>query len=193
MKSICVFCGSSDSVHPDYITAARTMGIVLAERGIRLIYGGGKTGLMGAVAEGVLSAGGNAIGVITTSMNTNALAYDGLTTMEVLPDMHTRKARMYELADGFIALPGGFGTFDELFETVTWSQIGNHEKPIGLLNIRNYYERLLVALDHIVAEGFAFKEHRDAIHCESDPKTLLHVMLRYEHPRGAVKRWMREE
>ena len=145
MKSICVFCGSSDAVHSDFKSAARTMGIALAERGLRLIYGGGKTGLMGAVANGVLEAGGDVTGVIIPSMNTKALAHDGLTLMEVAPNMHSRKARMYELADGFIALPGGFGTMDELFETITWGQIGNHEKPIGLLNVNDYYVPLLVA------------------------------------------------
>src|SRR5689334_18335351 len=116
MKSICVFCGSADSVHSDYITAAWTMGKTLAERGIRLVYGGGKTGLMGAVADGALSVRGEVIGVIIPSMNTSALAHDGLTRMDVPLDMHGRKARMHELADGYIALPGGFGTFDELFE-----------------------------------------------------------------------------
>ena len=139
MRSICVFCGSSDAVHSDFKSAARTMGITLAERGLRLIFGGGKTGLMGEVANGVLEAGGEVTGVIIPSMNTSALAHDGLTYMDVPPDMHSRKARMYELADGFIALPGGFGTMDELFETITWSQIGNHSKPVGLLNVNDYY------------------------------------------------------
>ena len=193
MNSICIFCGSSDSVHADYLAAARTMGIVLAERGIRLVYGGGKTGLMGAVADGVLSSGGEAVGVIITAMNTKALAHDGLTHMDVTPDMHTRKARMHELADGFIALPGGYGTFDELFETITWSQIGHHQKPIGLLNVKKYYVPLLAAIDHAVSEGFIFKEHRDSLLCESDPNKLLDAMAEYDHPHDAVKRWMRED
>ena len=193
MDSICVFCGSADAVHSDYKSAARTMGIILAERGIRLIYGGGKTGLMGAVADGALSAGGEVIGVIIASMNNQALAHDGLTRMDVTPDMHSRKARMHELADGFIALPGGYGTFDELFETITWSQIGHHEKPIGLLNTKNYYMPLLAAIDHAVAEGFVFKEHRDALVCELDSVKLLAAMAEYEYPHAAVKRWMREE
>ena len=193
MKSICVFCGSSDTVHADFKSAARTMGTILAERGIRLVYGGGKTGLMGEVARGALSAGGEVIGVIVASMNNPALAHDGLTRMEVPSNMHNRKARMHELSDGFIALPGGFGTFDELFETITWGQIGEHEKPIGLLNTKIYYDPLLVALDHSVKEGFIFKEHRDALFCDSDPIKLLDSMATYEHPREAVKRWMREE
>ncbi|MEP7135876.1 MAG: TIGR00730 family Rossman fold protein [Chloroflexota bacterium] len=193
MDSICVFCGSADAVHSDYKSAAWTMGRLLAERGVRLIYGGGKTGLMGAVADGALSAGGEVIGVIIASMNNQALAHDGLTRMDVTPDMHSRKARMHELADGFIALPGGYGTFDELFETITWSQIGHHEKPIGLLNTKNYYAPLLTAIDHAVSEGFVFKEHRDALIYDNNPNTLLDAMATYEHPRDAVKRWMRTE
>ncbi|HJS17783.1 MAG TPA: TIGR00730 family Rossman fold protein [Anaerolineales bacterium] len=193
MKSICIFCGSSDSVHTDYLSAARSMGRTLAEMGIRLIYGGGKTGLMGAVAAGVLEADGEAIGVIIPSMNTSALAYVGLTQMDVVEGMHARKARMHELADGYIALPGGLGTFDELFETVTWAQTGAHEKPVGLLNIRNYYAPLLAAIDHAVIEGFIFQEHRDALFCDADPNVLLDKMERYEHPHEAVRKWMREE
>ena len=193
MKSICIFCGSSDSVHADYLTAARQMGRTLAEREIRLIFGGGKTGLMGAVADGVLEAGGEVIGVIIPTMNTKALAHDGLTRMEVPLTMHARKAKMHELADGYIALPGGFGTFDELFETVTWAQTGAHEKPVGLLNVRKYYASLMAAIDHAVQEGFVFQEHRDILFLEEDPNVLIDRMERYEHPHAAVKRWMREE
>jgi len=193
MKSICVFCGSSDTVHADYIAGARFMGRTLAERGIRLIYGGGKTGLMGVVADAVLETGGEAIGVIIPSMNTAALAHVGLTQMDVVDGMHARKARMHELADGYIAMPGGFGTFDELFETVTWAQTGAHEKPVGLFNVRNYYAPLLAAIDHAVQEGFIFKEHRDVLFCDADPNVLLDKMAQYQHPREGVKRWMREE
>ncbi len=193
MKSICVFCGSSDTVHADYLSAARFVGRTLAERGLRLIYGGGKTGLMGAVANGVLEAGGEAIGVIIPSMNTKSLAHVSLTQMDVVDGMHARKARMHELADGYIALPGGFGTFDELFETVTWAQTGAHEKPVGLLNVKNYYAPLLAAIDHAVQEGFIFPEHRDILFYDPDPNLLIDKMERYEHPHEAVKRWMREE
>ena len=193
MKSICVFCGSSDSVHSDYLSAAWSMGKVLADRGFSLIYGGGKTGLMGAVADGALEAGGEVIGVIIPSMNTLTLAHDGLTRMDVTSGMHTRKARMHELADGYIAMPGGFGTFDELFETITWGQTGAHEKPVGILNVKNYYDPLLAAIDHAVKEGFIFAEHRKALSYESDPNKLLDAMALYEHPHDAVKRWMKEE
>jgi len=193
MKSICVFCGSSDSVHADYIIAAYQLGKLLAEKGIRVVYGGGKTGLMGAVANGAVDAGGEVIGVIIPSMNTVALAHTGLTRMDVASDMHGRKARMHELADGYIALPGGYGTWDELFETVTWAQTGAHEKPVGLLNVREYYNLLLAAMDHAVAEGFIYPEHRKALFCESDPNQLLSVMEKYDHPREAVKRWLKED
>jgi uncharacterized protein (TIGR00730 family) len=169
------------------------MGATLARRGIRLVYGGGRTGLMGEAANGALSAGGEVIGVIIPSMNTPALAHTGLTRMEVMPDMHTRKSRMHELADGFIALPGGFGTWDELFETITWSQIGNHQKPVGLLNVREYYNPLLSAMDHAVSEGFVFAEHRNGISCKTAPEDLLTAMNGYEHPHEAVKKWLREE
>jgi uncharacterized protein (TIGR00730 family) len=193
MKSICVFCGSSDSVHTDYKTAAYTMGVTLAQKGIRLVYGGGKTGLMGEVANGALSAGGEVIGIIIPSMNTPALAHTGVTRMDVTPHMHARKARMHELSDGFIALPGGFGTWDELFETITWAQTGAHEKPVGLLNVKNYYNPLLAAMDHAVNEGFVFSEHRKAIFSDPEPEKLLQAMKTYVHPHEAVKRWMKEE
>ena len=193
MKSVCIYCGLSDSVHADYTSAAHSLGMFLAQKGIRIIFGGGKTGLMGAVANGALSAGGEVIGVIIPSMNNPALAHDGLTRMDVPPDMHARKARMHELAEAFIALPSGFGTFDELFETITWSQIGHHQKPIGLFNTRDYFAPLLAALDHAVNEGFIFKEHRDALCCNSDPQELWNAMLACEHPHEAVKRWMREK
>ena len=136
LKSICVYCGSADNLHPDYVQAAYALGQVMGERGIQLIYGAGKTGLMGAVADGALAAGGEVIGVMPRIFYTPALAHAGLTRLEVMDDMHVRKARMVELAQGFIALPGGFGTLDELFETLTWAQIGLHAKPVGLLNTR---------------------------------------------------------
>jgi uncharacterized protein (TIGR00730 family) len=192
MKSICVFCGSSDSVHADYKTAAHQLGVTLARKGVRLVYGGGKTGLMGEVANGAVSAGGEVIGVIIPSMNTAALAHIGLTRMDVAPTMHARKARMHELADGYIALPGGFGTWDELFEAITWAQTGAHEKPVGLLNVKNYYAPLLAAMDHAVAEGFVFSEHRKSVFCETVPDELLGKMAKYVHPHEAVKRWLKE-
>jgi uncharacterized protein (TIGR00730 family) len=193
MKSICVYCGSADNIHPDFLLAGRQMGRTLAENGIRLIFGGGKTGIMGAVADGTLEAGGEVTGVIVESMNTPALAHIGLTKLEVSPTIHERKARMYELSDGYIALPGGFGTFDELFETITWGQIGIHEKPIGLLNVRNYFEPLMALVLHAEREGFIFPEHRKMLCLAETPGDLLARMKNHQHPKEAVKRWMRQD
>jgi uncharacterized protein (TIGR00730 family) len=192
MKSICVYCGSSDDVHPDYLAAAGRTGETLARRGLRLVYGGGRTGLMGALADGVLAAGGEVIGVIVETMNTPALAHGSLTRLEVTASIHQRKARMYELADGYLALPGGFGTFDELFETLTWGQIGEHQKPVGLLNVNAYFDPLIAMIEHAVREGFVFPEHRRSLACESEPAALLDALARYEHPAEAVRRWMRQ-
>jgi uncharacterized protein (TIGR00730 family) len=193
MKSICVYCGSADVIHPDFRLAGLNMGRTLAERGLDLIYGGGKTGIMGAVADGALEAGGKVIGVIVESMNTPALAHMGLTRLEVTPTIHERKARMYALAEGYIALPGGFGTFDELFETLTWGQIGVHEKPVGLLNVRNYFELFMAMILHAEKEGFVFAEHRKMICLADSPQELLDCMGKHQHPVAAVKRWMRQE
>ncbi|MFO3796412.1 MAG: TIGR00730 family Rossman fold protein [Anaerolineales bacterium] len=192
MQSVCVYCGSADGVRKEYLEAAYRLGALLAKRGIRLIYGGGRTGLMGALANGALGAGGEVIGVIVPSMNTPALAHPALSAMEVMPDMHARKARMHELADGYIALPGGFGTFDELFETITWAQIGHHQKPIGLLNVLGYFDRLLAALDYAVKEKFIFQEHRAALHAHEEPEVLLRLMENHRPPLDAIRRWMRE-
>jgi uncharacterized protein (TIGR00730 family) len=191
MKSICVYCGSADGIPPKYLDAARQMGLTLARRGVALVYGGGRTGLMGAVAEGALSGGGQVTGVIIKSMNTHALAHAGLTRLEVTATIHQRKARMYELADGYIALPGGYGTLDELFETLTWAQIGVHEKPVGILNVSGYYDALLEMLDRAAAEQFIFPEHRLALLCDSDPERLLEAMQNHRPAREAVERWMR--
>ncbi len=193
MKAITVFCGSADRAHEEYFSVARLTGQYLAQSGIRLIYGGGKTGLMGAVADGVLQAGGQVVGVIVESMNTPALAHAGLTHFEVLPTIQQRKARMYELADGFIALPGGFGTFDELFETLTWGQIGLHQKPVGLMNIRNYFAPLMAAIQHAGKEGFVFHEHVESIYMAETAADLIKQMQKHQHPHEAVKRWMRED
>ena len=192
MKTICVFCGSSDDIHPDFKLAGRLMGRVLAENGLRLVYGGGRSGVMGALADGALQAGGEVIGVIVKSMNTPALAHPGLTRLHVAADMHERKAHMHALADGFIALPGGLGTFDELLETLTWAQIGVHEKPVGLLNVRGYFDPLLALLLHAEREGFVFHEHREMLLTAKEPQALLDALQKHQHPAQAVKRWMRQ-
>jgi hypothetical protein len=148
---------------------------------------------MGEVANAVLEAGGEVTGVIVQSMNTPALSYAGLTTMEVASTIHERKARMHALAEGFIALPGGFGTLDELFETITWGQIGLHEKPVGLLNTLGYYDPLLAVIEHAIQEGFIFPEHRALVNCAESPEALLAAMQEHRHPTESVRRWLRED
>lgn len=169
------------------------MGRTLAENGLRLIFGGGRDGVMGAVADGALQAGGEVIGVLIESMNTAALAHQGLTRLDVALTMHERKAAMYALADAFIALPGGLGTFDELFEALTWGQIGVHEKPVGLLNVRSYFDPLLAMLLHAEREGFVFPEHRQMLLSAKEPQALLDGLKKHEHPTQAVRRWMRQD
>lgn len=193
MKSICVYCGSADRASRKYFLAARRMGEILARQGLTLVYGGGRTGLMGALADSVLENGGQVTGVIVASMNTPELAHTRLTRMEVEPTIHMRKARMYALADGYIALPGGYGTLDELFETLTWAQIGEHHKPVGLLNVDGYYDPMLVMLDRAVEENFLYPEHRATLLCETDPEKLLQEMAAYQPSHEAVKRWMRQD
>ena len=192
MKSICVYCGSANQASPQYFQAARRMGETLARAGLTLVYGGGRTGLMGALADSVLEAGGQVFGVITESMNTPELVHTRLTSLEVTATIHQRKARMYALADGYIALPGGYGTLDELFETLTWAQIGEHQKPVGILNVDGYYDLLLKMLDRAVLEKLLFPEHRAALLCESDPQKLLESMAAHRYPQEAMERWMRQ-
>ena len=192
MKSICVFCGSSDKTPAYYLDAATEMGATLARRGVRIIYGAGGTGLMGAVANGALAAGGEVVGVIPELFNTPQLVHKELTTLEVVETMHQRKARMAELADGFIALPGGFGTLEELFEIITWAQIGLHRKPIGLLNTKGYYGPLVALVEHAQTHGFIYAEHRELFTFADQPAALLQAMMDHITPRG-LERWMTRE
>jgi uncharacterized protein (TIGR00730 family) len=193
MRSICIYCGSANKASREYFLAAGQMGSTLARRGLRLIYGGGKTGLMGALADSVVDHGGDAIGVIVESMNTPQLAHTRLSRLEVTATIHQRKARMYELADGYIALPGGYGTLDELFETLTWAQIGEHTKPVGLLNVNGYFDPLLAMLDRAQQEKFLYPEHRAILLCDSQPDALLDSMESFHPPLDAVKRWMKQQ
>jgi uncharacterized protein (TIGR00730 family) len=189
MKSICVYCGSSDKVRPAYLAVARDMGIAIARRGIQLWYGAGSTGLMGALAESALQAGGEVIGVIPAMFNNPILAHYGLTRLEVVDSMHERKQRLAEQADGFIALPGGYGTLEELFEILTWAQIGLHAKPVGVLNAFGYYDLLLSMVEHALVEGFIYNEHRLLLHTAQSPEELLDAMLTYQAPEG-LERWL---
>lgn len=192
MKSVCVYCGSSDKVLPVYLHSAKELGHLLAKHEISLVYGGGKTGVMGAVANGVLEAGGQVIGVIPEIFNLPHLVHLGLTKLEVVPDMHQRKARMAALADGFIALPGGFGTLEELFEALTWAQIGLHHKPIGLLNVDGYFDSLFSMIDHIFSEGFIYSEHTKLFVHALNPVKLLEEMNTYHQP-GDLQRWVQRD
>ena len=191
LQKICVYCGSSDDVPSIYFQAARDIGAALASRGYTLVYGGGSTGLMGAVADATLQHGGQVIGVIPEHFYTPQLRHESLTRLEVVPDMHTRKARMAELADAFIALPGGYGTLEEFFEILTWAQIGLHTKPIGLFNFQGYYDGLLAFIRHARQEGFIFAEHEALFVYATAAEPLLDALQAYQHP-GGTERWLRE-
>jgi hypothetical protein len=192
MKTICVYCGSSDRVPAVYLDSAYEMGQVIGRQGLRLVYGAGKTGLMGAVADGVLSEGGEVIGVIPQLFNTPQLAHARLTRLEVVADMHTRKARLIELADAMVALPGGYGTFEEFFEALTWAQIGLHSKPIGLLNVQHYFEPLLKMVSHAQAEGMIYDVHRALFVQAETPAALLAELQAHQRPQG-LERWLTRE
>lgn len=191
MKSICVYCGSNPGLLPDYCKAARSLGHELANRGLGLVYGGASIGVMGAVADAVLEAGGQAIGVIPHSLATREVSHDGLDELIVVGSMHQRKAKMAELSDGFIALPGGWGTFEEIFEILTWAQLGMHEKPCGLLNAASYYDHLFAFLDHAVEQKFVKEEFQPMIMMENEPGRLLDRFDEYRAPR--VKKWIGPE
>jgi len=192
LKTICVYCGSSDKVHPDYLGGARQLGAILARRGMQLVYGAGSTGLMGAVANGVLENGGEVTGVIPSYFNTSQLAHHGLTRLEVVETIHVRKARLAELADAFIALPGGYGTFEEFFEILTWAQIGLHKKPIGLLNLRDYFAPLMQMVKQAQKEGFIYDEHRSLFHIQANPDRLLDALANHKSPEN-LGRWLNRE
>jgi uncharacterized protein (TIGR00730 family) len=192
MESICVYCGSSDKINPEYLSAAFQLGASVAARGLKLWYGAGSTGLMGAVADGALEAGGEVIGVIPVMFNTPKLAHTGLTRLEIVETIHQRKQRLADQADAFIALPGGFGTFEELFEILTWAQIGLHQKPVGLLNVRHYFDPLLAMVDHARAEGFIYAEHRALFKNDELPDRLLDELESYLPPEK-LERWLTRE
>ena len=192
IQSICVYCGSSDDIHPSFYTAARNFGMEMAARHIRLIFGGGKTGLMGAIAGGVLAGGGEVTGVVPENLNQPQLISDQLTGLEVTPDIQSRKKRMQDLADALIALPGGYGTFDELFEALTWSQIGIHQKPIGVLNIDGYFDPLLLLIEHARVEGFIYPEHSQLLIASNKPIELLDQLENYQRPQN-LERWVTRE
>lgn len=191
LKRVCVFCGSSPGARREYEQAAREMGRVLASRGIGLVYGGGNVGLMGVVADAALEAGGEVIGVIPHALNDREIAHIGVTDLRVVDSMHTRKAMMADLSDAFIAMPGGFGTFEEFFEAVTWTQLGVHRKPCGLLNVEHFYTSMVEFVDRAVLEGFIRPAHRAAIVIDSDPVRLLDALSSVELPH--VPKWIKRD
>ncbi len=189
IQNVCVYCGSSDKINAEYLQAAVEMGAALVERDLRLIYGGGGTGMMGALADAVLESGGEVIGIIPTMFETPELLHTELTELIVVDDINTRKTRMAEMSDAFVALPGGFGTFDELFEILTWSQIGLHRNPIGILNTLEYFTPLLAVIEHARQEGFIYNEHIELLITESDSQALLTRMEEFELPQN-LERWV---
>lgn len=188
LKRLCVYCGSSPGRDPAYGNAARQLGEALVERGIGLVYGGASVGVMGTIADTVLAAGGEAIGIIPRALFIKEVAHPNLTEQHVVESMHERKAMMAELSDGFIALPGGWGTIEEIFEILTWAQLGFHEKPCGLLNVAGYYDGLFRFLDHAIDEEFVRPVYRDILTLESDPVALLERFAVYQAPR--VRKWI---
>lgn len=191
MKSLCVFCGACIGLDPQFAAAAAEFGQLLAASGCTLIYGGGRVGLMGILADATLAAGGKAVGVIPQTLADREVAHAGLTHLHVVQSMHERKALMAELADGFVALPGGIGTMEEFFEVWTWGQLGLHSKPYGLLNVRDFYSPLLAFLDQLVAQDFIRSEHREMLLVDSDGAMLLARMT--SHRPRYVPKWIDQD
>jgi len=187
VNSVCVYCGSSPGNRPEYAEGAHLLGRTLAERGLALVYGGGKVGLMGTVANAVLEHGGTVIGIIPEALMQKEVGHRGLTELHVVRNMHERKQMMADRSDAFIAMPGGVGTFEELFETFTWLQLGYHDKPVGLLNVGGFYDGMLGFLGHAVQEGFLKPMHADLLHVADLPGTLLDQLA--AAPRVRVDKW----
>lgn len=188
MKRVCVFAGSSAGRRPGYRSAAETLGRTLAERGIGVVYGGACVGLMGALADSALAAGGEVIGVIPSSLVAKEIAHPRLTDLRIVASMHERKATMADLSDAFIAMPGGWGTWEEFLEILTWGQLGLHRKACGLLNVSGYFDPLLAFVSHSVTEGFVRAEHQAMIRVAEEAGTLLDALESYEPP--VVEKWI---
>ena len=189
MKSVCVFCGGNPGINPAYHEAARSLGATLAKSGLDLVYGGSRVGLMGTVADATLQHGGEVFGVLTESLAARGIAHLGITRLEVMSSMHERKAKMAARADAFIALPGGFGTMDELFEILTWSQLGLHRKPCAVLNVAGYFDSLLAFLDRAAEDQLLRPKNRAMLLVESDPVRLVERFRMHTPP--AVETWLR--
>ncbi|OAS86204.1 MULTISPECIES: TIGR00730 family Rossman fold protein [Metabacillus] len=191
MKRVSVFCGSSPGASTIYTDEAVQLGTQLAKEGITLVYGGARVGIMGTVANAAIQAGGDVIGVIPKMLMTREIAHTELTELIVVNTMHERKAKMEELSDGFIALPGGPGTMEEFFEVYTWAQLGEHHKPIGMLNSNNYYDKLLTFFDHMIEEQFLKPEYHSMIMVEKEPQVLIEKFRTYEPPK--LTKWINRE
>ncbi len=191
LSGLSVFCGSSSGVNPEYAAAARRLGATLAERDITLVYGGGNVGLMGELADAALSGGGEVIGVIPHGLAVKELAHEGATKMHVVDTMHERKALMADLSDASLALPGGLGTLEEIFEVITWGQLGIHRKPCGFLNVAGYYDQLIGFLDFVVAQQLIKPEHRATILVDVDHMRMLERLGDYEPP--MIEKWIRKD
>lgn len=189
IKRVCVFCGSSPGARPEYVQAAQQLGLALARQKIELIYGGGRIGLMGQIARTVLDAGGQVIGVIPRPLVERELAFTQVSDLRIVGSMHERKALMADLADAFIALPGGLGTIEEMFEALTWAQLGMHSKPCGLMDVAGYYRRLMSFIDHAVEEQFLEPEHRAMLLIDADPERLLQRFQEYQPPTVDKAKW----
>ena len=187
---LCVFCGSNAGQDPIYMAMARSLGETLAKSGVDLVYGGASVGLMGAVADAALAGGGRVIGVMPQALVDKEIAHKGLSDLRVVGSMHERKALMAELSDGFITLPGGLGTFEELFEVWTWAQLGYHRKPCALLNVAGFYDGLITFLDDVTERGFVKSVHRSMLIVENDPAALIEAMRTYDPPQ--VIKWIKE-
>ena len=188
MKRICVFCGSNNGANPIYSETAEKVGKFLASKNIELVYGGGRVGLMGKVADTVMANGGTVIGIIPQSLATKEIAHQNLTELHIVNSMHERKAMMADLADGFIALPGGFGTFEEFCEIVTWAQLGIHQKPCGLLNINGFYDNLIALINFSTTENFIRAEHRQLVLVERAVEKLFDLMKDFQPP--VIEKWL---
>lgn len=191
MKRICVFCGSNNGLNPVFSEAAEKVGKFFARENIELVYGGGRVGLMGKIADTVLANGGRVIGAIPESLAIKEVAHQSLTELHIVNSMHERKALMAELADGFIAMPGGFGTFEEFCEIITWAQLGIHVKPCALLNVNGFYDNLIALFDHSTAENFIRPEHRRLVLIESEIEKLYRLMKDFEPP--FIEKWIDKE
>ena len=192
MRRLCVFCGSKSGDRPVYADVTRGLGLALVQRGLSLVYGAGHIGLMGVLADAVLEAGGEVIGVIPQALVDKELAHSGLSAMHVVASMHERKALMADLSDAFLALPGAYGTADELFEILTWAQLGLHAKPIGLLDVDGFFDPLLAWLDHTVREGFLRERHRKLLLKSEDPQQLLDMIAQYP-PTAIEPKWIEDK